>query len=304
MRTLLAPRTRPAALLVTATALAALAACGGDNNNPTGSQHTVAEYITHARTADGSVTATYHEGNPPGGSGGSAVNAQIVGATIVGGSSQLDVSSASGFSTVIVAVDGVSGYYELDGVTASASHRSPAVSAQGGTTSATIILTIAQTPPSNTFTIRTAAGADANSVGQYATTGVSLVTVGTGDVQVSISWDAATDVDLHVVEPSGEEVYYGHPQSATGGELDLDSNAGCQIDNKDNENITWPTGQAPHGTYIVRVDYYDACAVAQTHYVVTVQAKGSEAKTFSGTLTGAGDHGAEGSGTEVTRFSF
>ena len=47
-----------------------------------------------------------------------------------------------------------------------------------------------------------------------------------GDVQVSVSWDAPSDVDLHVVEPSGEDIYYGHPASATGGQLDVDSNAG------------------------------------------------------------------------------
>lgn len=300
MRTPFSSRQRRASLLALA---AALAACGGDNN-PTGSGNTVAAYITQARSADGSVTATYHSGSPPGGSGATAVDAHIVGSVIVGGSSQLDVSSATGFSTVIIAVDGVPGYYELDGLTAATSHQEPAVSAQGGTTSATIVVTIAQTPPSNTFTIRTAAGADAGSVGSYASTGVSLVTVGTGDVQVSISWDAASDVDLHVVEPSGEEIYYGHAQSATGGKLDLDSNAGCVIDNKDNENITWPTGQAPHGTYSVRVDYFDACGIAQTKWVVTVQKKGSDAKTFSGTFTDGGDRGAAGAGREITSFTF
>src|SRR5207237_4273195 len=43
----------------------------------------------------------------------------------------------------------------------------------------------------------------------------------TGDVQVSVSWDAPSDVDLHVVDPSGEEIFYGNPASASGGQLDV-----------------------------------------------------------------------------------
>jgi uncharacterized protein YfaP (DUF2135 family) len=46
---------------------------------------------------------------------------------------------------------------------------------------------------------------------------VTLTPVGTGDVQVTVTWDADSDLDLHVVEPSGEEIFYGHPVSATGG---------------------------------------------------------------------------------------
>ena len=69
--------------------------------------------------------------------------------------------------------------------------------------------------------------------------------VGTsGDVQISVSWDAPSDVDLHVVEPSGEELYYGHSTSATGGQLDVDSNPDCAIDGRQIENIRWP-GRAP-----------------------------------------------------------
>lgn len=80
----------------------------------------------------------------------------------------------------------------------------------------------------------------------------------TGDVKVSIAWDTPTDVDLWVNEPSGERIYYGHRTSATGGHLDVDSNAGCRIDNINNENITWPSGQAPNGQFKVTVHMYES----------------------------------------------
>src|SRR5204862_2943728 len=39
-------------------------------------------------------------------------------------------------------------------------------------------------------------------------------------LQVEIMWDSDySDVDLHVIEPSGEEVYYSHLASAHGGLL-------------------------------------------------------------------------------------
>jgi len=89
-------------------------------------------------------------------------------------------------------------------------------------------------------------------------------------VQVNVTWNTATDVDLHVVDPRNEEIYYGHTQSASGGSLDVDSNAGCAIDNKNSENVQWGS-TAPNGTYTVRVDYWSACSVTgTTTYTVVV----------------------------------
>jgi hypothetical protein len=128
--------------------------------------------------------------------------------------------------------------------------------------------------------------------------------VGTGDVQVSLSWDTETDVDLHVVDPTGEEIYYGNTSSESGGQLDLDSNAGCGIDGINNENITWPTGMAPSGTYVVRVNFWSDCDLQPANFTVTTNVCG-QSQTFFGSFTAdqaAG--GGLGSGTEMTRFTF
>ena len=122
----------------------------------------------------------------------------------------------------------------------------------------------------------------------------------TGDVQVSVAWNAASDVDLHVVDPRGEEIFYGNPASASGGQLDVDSNPACRLDGRQIENIRWGTS-APGGWYTVRVDYWDACGVSATNYIVTVK-NGSSIQRFSGALTGPGDQGFSGSGVTVASF--
>jgi uncharacterized protein YfaP (DUF2135 family) len=128
----------------------------------------------------------------------------------------------------------------------------------------------------------------------------------TGDVQVSVSWNVDNDIDLHVVDPAGFEIYYGDRSSPEGGMLDLDSNAACVIDSVNNEHIVWPVGMAPAGSYTVRVDNYDNCTSAAADFVVTVQTKGKPPQTFMGSFlaTDLGDGGAAGSGVLITTFTY
>jgi len=133
--------------------------------------------------------------------------------------------------------------------------------------------------------------------------------VGNGDVQVSIAWDTATDVDLHVIEPGGCELYYSNKTCASGGWLDLDSNPACAIDNINHENVFWPTGQAPLGTYKVRVDFYDDCgdglfgAGLPASYTVTLRYCGKIELVSGSFAAGSDDAGGGGDGVEVATFS-
>lgn len=151
--------------------------------------------------------------------------------------------------------------------------------------------------------VRVAARDLEGNVSEAKTASLELVKVLTGDVQVSLSWDVQSDVDLHVIEPGGQELWYGSPSSDNGGVLDLDSNAACDIDGKRNENVSWPPGEAPSGTYIVRVDYFMNCdETARVNWVVTVNRCG-KVETFSGILAAdQADEGDEGSGVDVTTF--
>ncbi len=136
------------------------------------------------------------------------------------------------------------------------------------------------------FTIQVAIEDEDGAISKIWESEVALIVVGTGALQVSLSFDNAKDVDLHLIEPEfndpegnpvsfGERhIYYGNKWGDySGGELDLDSNPGCSIDNVNNENITYSEEDSyiPSGTYKVYVDLYENCdpSVA-TNYVVTV----------------------------------
>jgi len=104
-------------------------------------------------------------------------------------------------------------------------------------------------------------------------------------LQFSLNWDAPTDVDLWVTEPNGERIYFGNTTSASGGTLDLDSNAGCSIDNVNNENITWGSVVPPLGDYLVQVDHWSDCNGNTSNYTLTANMCG-ETTSYNGTLVG------------------
>jgi hypothetical protein len=83
-------------------------------------------------------------------------------------------------------------------------------------------------------------------------------TLGTGDVAFRLTWQGTADLDLHVIDPSGVEIYYRNTSSPTGGRLDHDDLCDPTAHGGP-ENIFWPTGQAPHGQYTVKVNYYSTC---------------------------------------------
>lgn len=70
------------------------------------------------------------------------------------------------------------------------------------------------------------------------------------DLRIVLMWDADnTDIDLHVLEPSGEEVYYRHQLSLTGGMISHDVTTGYGP-----EEFLHKT--APAGTYKIMSNYY------------------------------------------------
>lgn len=103
-------------------------------------------------------------------------------------------------------------------------------------------------------------------------------------LQVSLNWSHPLDLDLHVQVPSGETIFFGSREGPNGGILDLDSNPACNLDNINNENITWPNVDPPAGEYVVSLDLWSACEVTETiPYIVTVIVNG-EPQTFSGSF--------------------
>ena len=248
----------------------------------------IQQFIAAVASGDGSITGTFVAAPPPAAGSGPTLTLSTNGSVIPGGSALVSLSGDQQFTTVIVSVAGATGYYQLTLPTASAT--------------AQLLVSLAQSLTGSSLNWQFGAGTG-NAVGPYTNTPASIVAVGTGDVQVTLAWNTVADVDLHVIDPSGEEIYYAHSQAASGGQLDLDSNAGCTSDGPRNENITWPTNGAPSGNYRVLVDYWASCTATSTAYSVTVNVKGQSPQTFTGTYTGDGDQGAAGAGQLITTFT-
>jgi Ca-activated chloride channel family protein len=70
------------------------------------------------------------------------------------------------------------------------------------------------------------------------------------DVRITMSWDAdATDMDLHVIEPSGEEAFYGHKLTAIGGLVSRDFTQGYGPEE-------YIVRKAIPGAYKIRAKYF------------------------------------------------
>lgn len=77
-----------------------------------------------------------------------------------------------------------------------------------------------------------------------------------GNLRFSLLWDNYNDLDLHVLTPRGEVIYYAHRTSTDYGELDVDMNASGRKSTKPVENIYWAGDSAPDGIYEVSVRYF------------------------------------------------
>ena len=106
-----------------------------------------------------------------------------------------------------------------------------------------------------------------------------------GDVQVSLLWNNFNDLDLHCIDPRGEEIFFGHTRSASGGQLDVDANGGGPSTRTPVENIFWPAGKAPKGKYKVYVVHFAAQGDPDpTKYKVNVLAEGKR-NEYSGQIS-------------------
>ena len=75
------------------------------------------------------------------------------------------------------------------------------------------------------------------------------------DMRITMTWDADnTDIDLHVVEPSGEQAYYGHNRTTIGGRVSRDFTRGYGPEE-------YMVRKAMGGTYKVKAKFYGSGSV-------------------------------------------
>jgi Domain of unknown function (DUF6777) len=118
------------------------------------------------------------------------------------------------------------------------------------------------------------------------------VVLGTGDVQVTLLWNAGDDLDLHVVDPTGFELYFSTAKapssSPSGGQLDVDNTGDCSTTGTKVENIFWPEGGAPTGEYEAWVRNYNSCG-APASYQLRITVAGTVVHEESGSLSSGED---------------
>lgn len=113
---------------------------------------------------------------------------------------------------------------------------------------------------------------------------------GDGELRFNLQFtnEYEVDLDLHVLTPLGEEIYYADKEDSTGGQLDVDCLCG-DCPQGPNENIFWSFDSVPpSGNYTVSVVYYSACPLDfQRHasdYTLRFLRGGVVTDTFTGTL--------------------
>ena len=210
-------------------------------------------------------------------SGGPAVSVDGSSTIIAGGAFFLDVVPASGaaLDTLLVSVAGESsGYYEVDLEATASSYRLVGL----------VPHDLDQTRSSLELCVTAVYAIDR--AGAAACHSLTIADVSPGDVQVTLSWDADSDVDLEVLGPAGMLLDRG--TVTRGADRVTDANANCDAandtgsDDLRNEYVAW-TGTAAPGTYTVQVNYRTSCGVPETDYVLRVS-RGGTVGEVSGTL--------------------
>ncbi|MGA2618304.1 MAG: hypothetical protein ABSF26_11885 [Thermoguttaceae bacterium] len=102
--------------------------------------------------------------------------------------------------------------------------------------------------------LRRLSGNPSGRLGNYAQARMAILAAAqlrdTADLAALILWNTdGTDVDLHVTEPNGEECFFSHPQTASGGRISRDVTTGYGPE-------LYLLPQAPAGTYSIRAHYF------------------------------------------------
>jgi len=107
----------------------------------------------------------------------------------------------------------------------------------------------------------------------------TVLQLGTGSLQISLTWDNDSDQDLIVYSPNGDTVHRPRPVSPDGGVLDREDGDGYGP-----ENIYWEN-EAPDGVYTISVADHSGNDET-SNFIVTVNSQGIFRKFTGSTLHG------------------
>jgi hypothetical protein len=119
-------------------------------------------------------------------------------------------------------------------------------------------------------------GRNALGVGQFSNQIIVVVGVilGTGDLQVTLTWNTPTDIDLHVIEPNGTHVFYASRNGITA-RLDVDDTNGFGP-----ENIFVGAANAAPGTYQIYIVHFSGSVPTTSTIAVNLRPGTPTAQTL------------------------
>jgi hypothetical protein len=186
-----------------------------------------------------------------------------------------------------VGLDGDTGYWIV-------SAGAPSVATPDNPSFAALLAFAADLAAPRTYTLVVRAVDEQGTFGAPSTQTLTAASVAApaGSVVVTLTWDTEADLDLHVVDPLGNEISHRQPSSlpqvrpgedagTTYGYLDFDSNAACVIDGRRQEDVIWPN-DAPPGHYTVRVDTTSMCGQPIAHWTVRANVRGAAGTPAAG----------------------
>ncbi len=111
-----------------------------------------------------------------------------------------------------------------------------------------------------------------------------------GQVQITAAWNTGADIDLYVIDPTGEELSFQRNRGQTGAVFDHNGRGECdaEVEAPRVENVFW-ANEAPRGEYRVEARYWGECntGAGLTTVTASISVGGQVRGAFNVALTPA-----------------
>lgn len=101
-----------------------------------------------------------------------------------------------------------------------------------------------------------------------------------GELRINLKWETYDDLDLHVIDPSNNHIYYSNKEAMSNGskgQLDIDANGGSDKRLNPQENIFWESNP-PTGIYKIIVVHYSVKQEKEVSFILSIIAKKGKSK--------------------------
>lgn len=293
-------------VLIPAITAVSFASCSSDSDEPEQTKDLKKEFADNFFTVE---NGTFSQNDMPAGNpdGEPIYGLDLNNQALTGGMNFVTIQTPQVFDKFLLGVKGETGYWSIDAQPQAAVDRASIN---------TYIIPLNFGTQYNTNIIIIIIAIDNNGEASQPTEEeVGFVESKSGDLNINLTFSNAKDIDLHLITPSGREIYFGNRGYEIYDEegnfidngLDHDSNAACSIDNLNNENIFIPSQLIEPGEYTVKVNMWRNCDPStDTYWSIVARYKGEIVRPTSGSNPATGVYEAycgSGDHTQVMTFT-